>query len=536
MVAETYEVTRLLGRGGMGAVWEARHQRLPGKRVAIKVLHPDIARDAEALARFRREAEIASRLGHPNIIEVHDFNQLADGAPYLVLEFLQGESLDARMARGPLSLDELMTIARQIGYGLRAAHEQNIFHRDLKPQNVFLVERTGDESGKSIAKVLDFGISKIRGSQTVKTQDATILGTPQYMAPEQAVGNHAAVDARTDVFALGAILYEALCGRPAFEGQTIPEVVFKVVYEEPVPLSQRLPSCPPHINAAIMRALAKKQDERFPDMNSFIESLSGRPMSAMAMPVAVPGGRQSAEAHAETVDSRQLALMKLGGTAPTMLAQDSKQFDMTVPDQAPPRRRAGFWLAGLGLMVGGAAVALFLVMTRPDEQSVTPPSSDPVAQTTATPQTTTTSPVAQTTALPPVDAPDAAPADPDAGAATAVEPEDAAVATADAGHAAVDPTPVATPDAGAKEPELTPAAREALQRGEAALKAGDGSTAIDQGKRAVRAGASEQGYLLIGKSFCVQKDLGRAKIEWRKLSTSGKRQLKEYCQRFGVSL
>ncbi|HUH04282.1 MAG TPA: serine/threonine-protein kinase, partial [Kofleriaceae bacterium] len=220
MLAETYKVTGLLGRGGMGSVWAADHARLPGKKVAIKVLHTEVAADDESLARFRREAEIASRLGHPNIVDVHDFNILPDGSPYLVLEYLEGEDLAARLLRGPLPLDEVASIVRQVGAALAAAHRENIVHRDLKPQNVFLVPTEADGFVIEQAKVLDFGISKIRGSQTVKTNAATMLGTPQYMAPEQALGQHDNVDARTDVFALGAMVYEMLSGRPAFAGQT----------------------------------------------------------------------------------------------------------------------------------------------------------------------------------------------------------------------------------------------------------------------------------------------------------------------------
>jgi len=282
VVADTYQVTGLLGRGGMGSVWEASHLRLPGKRVAIKVLHADIAADQEALARFRREAEIATRLGHPNIVEVHDFNTLPDGQPYLVLELLVGEALDSRLRRAPVSVDDAMRIAGQIGAALSAAHREQVIHRDLKPQNVFLVRPRDDGDGSGeLVKVLDFGISKIRGSQTVKTLDSTLLGTPQYMAPEQATGNHAAVDQRTDVFALGAIVYEMLVGRPAFTGQSIPEVVFKVVYEQPPPLADLVPGLPRRVIDAVERALAKVQDERFPDVVSFVEEMAGVSLSTL---------------------------------------------------------------------------------------------------------------------------------------------------------------------------------------------------------------------------------------------------------------
>ena len=314
-IANTYEITRLLGRGGMGTVWEASHARLPGKRVAIKVLHPEVARDQESLARFRREAEIASRIGHPNIVDVHDFNELEDGTPYLVLEFLEGVSLDQRMSAGPMPLSEVLSLIRQIGSGLRAAHAEGVIHRDLKPQNIFLA-RTTDANGNetSRARILDFGISKIRGSSTVQTQDSTILGTPQYMAPEQATGNHASVDQRTDVFAVGSIVYELLAGRPAFNGQTIPEVVFKVVYEQPEPL-EGLTSAPPAIVAAVHKALAKKQEDRFQTIEAFVEALSGTRLSVRAaVPHAVAGGGPGLGLASTIASGNHAAVLGVGET------------------------------------------------------------------------------------------------------------------------------------------------------------------------------------------------------------------------------
>ncbi|MGZ3446204.1 MAG: serine/threonine-protein kinase, partial [Myxococcaceae bacterium] len=184
VVAETYRIEGLLGRGGMGAVWAAEHLRLPGKHVAVKVLLDAAAGGDEMLQRFRREAEIASRLGHPNIVEVLDFNTLPSGQPYIVLEYLQGETLAARVAGGRLQLEEALAITRQIGSALQAAHRAGVVHRDLKPDNVFLC--TPEEDMPTKVKVLDFGISKIRGSQSLRTQDAILMGTPQYMSPEQA--------------------------------------------------------------------------------------------------------------------------------------------------------------------------------------------------------------------------------------------------------------------------------------------------------------------------------------------------------------
>ena len=275
VIADTYKIEALLGRGGMGAVFLASHLRLAGKQVAIKILHTEIE-DVDVIARFKREAEIAARLNHPNIVGVVDYNVAADGTPYLVLDYLEGETLAQRIARGPLALDHVMSILRQVGSALAAAHRAGIVHRDLKPQNIFLVPTEVDGRLVEIAKVLDFGISKIRGSQTVKTQDSALLGTPQYMAPEQATGQHAAVDERTDVFALGAIVYEMLSGQPAFSGASIPEVVFKVVYEQPAPLTVPLP---PPVGAAVGRAMAKPADERFPTVAAFVEAVTGQPLT-----------------------------------------------------------------------------------------------------------------------------------------------------------------------------------------------------------------------------------------------------------------
>jgi tRNA A-37 threonylcarbamoyl transferase component Bud32 len=278
VIADTYTIEALLGRGGMGAVFRASHKRLAGKHVAIKILHTEIE-DADIIARFKREAEIAAKLNHPNIVGVIDYNVAPDGMPYLVLDYLEGETLAQRIARGPMALDQVLSIVRQVGSALAAAHRAGIVHRDLKPQNIFLVPTEVDGREVEIAKVLDFGISKIRGSQTVQTQDSTLLGTPQYMAPEQALGQHANVDDRTDVFAFGAIVYEMLSGQPAFSGASIPEVVFKVVYEQPLPLAPQAPSAPPSIISAVMQAMAKPADDRFANVASFVEAVTGQPLT-----------------------------------------------------------------------------------------------------------------------------------------------------------------------------------------------------------------------------------------------------------------
>jgi serine/threonine protein kinase len=326
IVAETYLVTALLGEGGMGTVWAAQHLRLPGKRVALKILHSG-GRDGQAYARFRREAEIASRLGHPHIVEVLDFNTLPDGTPYLVLELLEGESLAARLARGRLPLGDTLDLLRQVGSALQAAHLAGVVHRDLKPDNIFLSPSDGGGVVHHVAKVLDFGISKIQGSQTLVTQEAVVMGTPRYMAPEQALGKNQEIDARADLFSLGVILYEMLAGEAPFVREQVAMAIYAVVHEPHRPIVELVPDLPPAIAAAIDRALAKAPDHRFPDVASFVEAVTGRPLQSLresAPRREVVEGRSPAVATPEAV-ARTMALPSTtgSGTGPAVALPSS---------------------------------------------------------------------------------------------------------------------------------------------------------------------------------------------------------------------
>jgi serine/threonine protein kinase len=282
VLRDTYELTSLLGKGGMGSVFLARHLRLPGKQVAVKVLlHSDDLTE-EQYARFRREAEIASQLGHPNIVEVVDFHSLEDGTPYLVMEYLRGESLAQRLRKGRLSMREAFSVARQMGSALQAAHRAGVVHRDLKPANVFLVPTETEGMIVERVKLLDFGISKLMGSQTLQTQEDVLMGTPRYMAPEQAMGRNREVDARSDIFAFGCIVYEMLCGDSPFAGGTIAEVVYRVVHEHPESLASRMPDLPGRAVSAVDRALAKQPKDRYQDVATFIAELTGTALQSLA--------------------------------------------------------------------------------------------------------------------------------------------------------------------------------------------------------------------------------------------------------------
>jgi serine/threonine protein kinase len=271
----TYRLERRFAAGGMAQIFEARHLRTGG-RVAVKVLHPNFAHNPDIIRRFRKEAEMIASLSDPSIVKVDDLDGGEDtGIPFIVMELLEGESLDKRLDRlGRLPLPELLDLMDQVGGALQKAHEHQIVHRDIKPENIFLVRRS--LMGGYLAKVLDFGISKLKFEHSHATQAGTILGTPTYMAPEAARGDNSSVDERADIWALGIICYRALSGRLPFEGDSPLSVLYKVVSEEPPYLRTLAPDVPPHVLAAVHRALNKNPKDRFGSVKDFVDALHGR--------------------------------------------------------------------------------------------------------------------------------------------------------------------------------------------------------------------------------------------------------------------
>ncbi len=286
VLQDTYEIVRRLGMGGMGEVYEARHRRLPG-RFAVKVLSATVSAGSADFLRFQREAEIASSLRHPNIVHVVDFNQMDGGAPYIVMELLEGKDLAAALEpRRPMPPARVARIIEQVASALGAAHGHGVVHRDLKPQNLFLVPVGEDQE---FAKVLDFGISKVRTAATL-TDGAALIGTPQYMAPEQAESRADDVDGRTDQFALAAIAYEMLAGRTPFAGDSVPAILFKIAREDPASLA---PLVGDAIDVVIQKALAKNKERRFVSILEFAQALTaaatGAPAAQMAVKTLVSG-------------------------------------------------------------------------------------------------------------------------------------------------------------------------------------------------------------------------------------------------------
>lgn len=277
-----YRVVRKLGEGGMGAVLEAVQEPI-GRRVAVKVLHRKYAQEPQITKRFFTEARAVNLIDHPGIVQISDYGQLPDGTAYLVMEYLKGETLSQRTKRGgPLGLPEIVRIARQIAAALAAAHEKNVFHRDLKPDNIMIVpEQDADVPGRERVKLLDFGIAKVvaneeLGEKGPKTDTDIVMGTPRYMAPEQCRGG-SIIDGKADVYSLGVVLYELLAGRPPFSGAS-GEVLAMHIYEPPPPLRQLVPHVPEELTNLVHRLLAKKREDRpsMPDVQAALEQLSLR--------------------------------------------------------------------------------------------------------------------------------------------------------------------------------------------------------------------------------------------------------------------
>jgi serine/threonine protein kinase len=279
-VVGEYHLDAVAGRGGMGVVYSAT-QPVIEKRVAIKVLNAQYSADPALVRRFTDEARAVNRIRHPNIIDIFSFGQLADGRHYFVMEYLEGATLGSRLEKGTLKLEEAPVFLAQICDALDAAHAENIIHRDLKPENIWIVT---PRRGRPFIKLLDFGIAKlIAAADQSSTQTGAVMGTPHYMSPEQCHGR--AVDHRTDIYAMGVILYRFYAGRLPFEGETFMEVLTKQVTLNPDPPSRYAP-IPPALDQLILRCLAKDPAGR-PQSARELGIALGEIFSAASLPVAI---------------------------------------------------------------------------------------------------------------------------------------------------------------------------------------------------------------------------------------------------------
>ncbi len=284
----TYQIAKLLGEGGMGRVYEARHLRLAARRFAVKILHAELVRSSDSLVRFQREAEASAAIDHSHVVQVYDVARTDDGRPYIVSEFLEGEDFHDHLERvGRLDVATTIALTRQIASALAAAHDVGVVHRDLKPENLFLV-RDREGSGRAPApfvKVLDFGISKIMTDGPSLTRTGMIMGTPNYMAPEQARGDK--VDHRVDIYALGAIAYRMLTGKRAFGGTDPTAVITEVISTEPKRPRELEPSIPEALELVVQRAMAKDARDRYQtmrDLDRALAAFDAEPSGALQTP------------------------------------------------------------------------------------------------------------------------------------------------------------------------------------------------------------------------------------------------------------
>jgi serine/threonine-protein kinase len=384
MVAERYKLERELARGGMGTVWQAFDTKL-GRQVAVKVMAQELAQMSEAQQRFEREARTVAQLRSRHVVEVYDFGT-QEGLPFIVMELLEGQTLAQRLKlRGRLPVDEVARVVQQVCKGLKAAHSAGLIHRDLKPSNIFLAERDDEEVGK----LLDFGV--VKAVDTMGSSDATasgmLLGTPQYMSPEQARAKRQ-IDHRSDLWSIAVIVFRMLTGVNPFRGESVGDVVLKICSDELPQIAEHAQGLPPGLDGFFERALARKPDERFqsadelsqafhaivaPGVNPLGQTASGTPAHPNALrppagagalpPPNPPPGRASSSGQAQPLGVLALGAPAGGPDAPTPVSTTvgGTPIASILPLSRPPEWAMPLIVAGavLTLVLAGLAAAFW---------------------------------------------------------------------------------------------------------------------------------------------------------------------------------
>jgi tRNA A-37 threonylcarbamoyl transferase component Bud32 len=412
VLSDRYRIIRKLGEGGMGAVYQAEHALIE-KRIALKVLFPELTRRTDLVARFLQEAKSASRIGHENVIDISDFGQSPEGLVYIAMEYLDGHDLSHLIrTAGPQPWARARPILMQIAKALRAAHEHGIIHRDMKPENVFLIQREGRPD---FVKVLDFGIAKsvnVDDGGPRLTQAGMIFGTPEYMSPEQAQGQ--TPDHRVDVYALGCVMYHLLTGSVPFTADNFMGILTKHMLDPVQPPRRRSPGLgiASDVEAVCMRALEKDRDNRWQDMDQFYRALGGaggEPFESSSVYVPSPALRYPAPA-APSPTGRQMRTELVAPPAPAGASPGGQAAGAFEDERPIVRKAAGLKLGGVVITVAIVAVLVILAL-RPSSTKTaalaTPPASPPRAALAA-PSSEPLPPLAPATAESPAAAPSAA--------------------------------------------------------------------------------------------------------------------------------
>jgi serine/threonine-protein kinase len=439
IIDDKYRIVKLIGEGGMGAVFAGENLRIK-RRVAIKVLHAATAADAESVARFEREAQAAGCIGNDHILEVLDLGSLPDGSRYMVMEFLDGQPLSDRIEQqGRLTPAQIYPLAKQTLEALRAAHGAGIIHRDLKPENIFILNEKAGQA--DYVKLIDFGISKFSpmgGDSAMRmTRTGAIMGTPYYMAPEQANGSRP-VDARSDLYAIGVILYEAMTSRLPFEAETVNELLFKIVLSSPTPPLSWVPTLDPAFESIVLKGMAREAEDRFQTADEFLAALDAWASTGAAVSVPV------------LADGRASMVAKIEAAARTGKGKTHQSWAATGAGQgaappAPKRQAAAIVAVAAVLMAGGLGLGGYLFLRSGEHPSASANEPAVSSASAETPQ-----PAASAPAVEPVAAQD------DAGTPTAApSAEPAATAAAPAEPPITPPPAPPTPSVLAKTPPAT---------------------------------------------------------------------------------
>jgi serine/threonine-protein kinase len=347
-----YRIIEAIGRGGMGSVYRAEHIGL-GRMFAIKLLRSEYCQEAAMVRRFQRESRMAASIESEHVVGIVDTGQLSDGRPYFVMELLSGSNLRAELARETsLSPVRVVNIALDVCHGLQRAHALGLVHRDLKPENLFL---TRGDDGREVVKILDFGVAK--SEDTVTTQPGALVGTVRYMAPEQ-VGLDVPLGPATDIYSLGVIVYEGLCGTAPFAADTVERTLYRVMTANPEPLSERVPGLPAGLWDVVATALSRDPNQRFQSASAFADALA--PIAGPRRNAGPERARNAAETDStQVIEAEHVVRAKSAAAVKVAPVRAAEQPENGTAKSTPSR--ASLWLVGgVAAVLSAAATALFL--------------------------------------------------------------------------------------------------------------------------------------------------------------------------------